>query len=47
MNAKYADVVKTADVLAFLNGLTSGMFDLPKGTAASTPRLGPKLAASV
>ena len=31
MNAKYADVVKTAEVLAFFDGLADGMFDLPKG----------------
>jgi nicotinamidase-related amidase len=46
MNAKYADVVKTADVLAFLDGLPSGMFDLPKGAPVSGPRAGPKLAAN-
>jgi maleamate amidohydrolase len=33
MNAKYADVVKTAEVLAFLDTLPQGMYDLPKGTA--------------
>ena len=32
MNAKYADVVKTAEALAFLDGLPAGMFELPKGT---------------
>ena len=31
MNAKYADVVKTSEVLAFFDTLPSGMFDLPKG----------------
>ena len=31
MNAKYADVVKTAEVLEFFDTLPSGMFDLPKG----------------
>ena len=31
MNAKYADVVKTAEVLSFFDTLPSGMFDLPKG----------------
>jgi maleamate amidohydrolase len=45
MNAKYADVVKTAEVLAFLDKLPSGMFDLPKGSAASAPALMPKRAA--
>jgi isochorismate hydrolase len=33
MNAKYADVVKTSEVLAFLDTLPAGMYDLPKGTA--------------
>ena len=31
MNAKYADVVKTSEVLAYLEKLPSGMFDLPTG----------------
>lgn len=39
MNAKYADVVKTAEVLSFFNSLPAGLFDLPKGT-------GPQLAAA-
>ena len=34
MNAKYADVVKTSEVLEFFDRLPSGMFDLPTGTAA-------------
>ena len=33
MNAKYADVVKTAEVLSFLDTLPEGLFDLPKGEA--------------
>jgi maleamate amidohydrolase len=33
MNAKYADVIKTAEVLAFFDTLPVGMFDLPKGVA--------------
>jgi maleamate amidohydrolase len=33
MNAKYADVIKTAEVLAFFDTLPSGLFDLPKGVA--------------
>ncbi len=33
MNAKYADVVKTSEVLSFFDTLPSGMFDLPKGSA--------------
>ena len=44
MNAKYADVVKTAEVLEFFDTLPSGMFDLPKGTSAPPPK--PKLAAN-
>lgn len=34
MNAKYADVVKTAEVLSFFDSLPSDMFDLPQGTPA-------------
>src|SRR5215813_7760321 len=37
MNAKYADVVKTAEVLAFFDTLPTGMFELPKGVAAPEP----------
>jgi maleamate amidohydrolase len=37
MNAKYADVVKTDEVLAFFGGLPSGMFDLPKGPPIPAP----------
>ncbi len=33
MNAKYADVVKTDEVLTFFDTLEEGMFDLPKGSA--------------
>jgi maleamate amidohydrolase len=46
MNAKYADVVKTDEVLKFLEQLPSGMFDLPKGSSVSVPPLTPKLAAN-
>ena len=35
MNAKYADVVKTAEVLAFFETLPEGQYDLPKGTGAA------------
>ena len=31
MNAKYADVVKTSEVLTFLDTLPAGMYDLPSG----------------
>ena len=44
MNAKYADVVKTSEVLTFLDTLPHGMYDLPKGNAA--PQRGPKHAAN-
>jgi maleamate amidohydrolase len=39
MNAKYADVVKTSEVLTFFDSLPADMFDLPKGAS-------PKLAAA-
>lgn len=32
MNAKYADVISTAEVLAYLDTLDAGMFELPKGS---------------
>jgi maleamate amidohydrolase len=35
MNAKYADVVKTSEILAYLETLPIGMFDLPSGTATA------------
>ncbi len=38
MNAKYADVVKTDEVLAFLDTLPSGMFDLPQGKWPQSPQ---------
>ena len=44
MNAKYADVVKTSEVLAFLDGLPSGMFDLPSGAATAAAATAPKRA---
>jgi len=45
MNAKYADVVKTSEVLTFIDTLPSGMFDLPKGSAVRAPDVSPKRAA--
>ena len=33
MNAKYADVVKTSEVLEFFDTLPSGQYELPKGCA--------------
>ena len=38
MNAKYADVVKTAEVLAFFDTLPPGLFDLPKGKPDIPPQ---------
>jgi len=35
MNAKYADVVKASEVMDYLEGLPSGMFNLPKGSSPS------------
>ena len=32
MNAKYADVVKYAKVLAFFDSLPDGLFEFPKGS---------------
>ena len=31
MNAKYADVVRSGEVIDYINGLPKGLFDLPKG----------------
>jgi nicotinamidase-related amidase len=31
LNAKYADVVKTDEVLSYFDGLPNGLFALPKG----------------
>ena len=38
MNAKYADVVKTAEVLAFFDTLPSGMYELPDGQNSGAAR---------
>jgi hypothetical protein len=35
MNAKYADVVKTDEVLVYFDTLSNGMFNLPTGVPAS------------
>src|SRR5262249_34729789 len=35
MNAKYADVVKTSEILTYLETLPSGLFDLPKGAVVA------------
>jgi nicotinamidase-related amidase len=39
MNAKYADVVKTSEVLTYFDSLPAGMFELPKGAAPPKPKL--------
>jgi len=47
MHAKYGDVVKTAEILAFMDGLSDDLFDLPKGAPMAVPDLMPtKLAAN-
>jgi nicotinamidase-related amidase len=40
MNAKYADVMKTSEVLEFIDGLPSGQYDLPAGN--TVPETGAK-----
>ena len=37
MHAKYADVVPTAEVLAYFDTLPAGLFDLPAGTDRAAP----------
>jgi nicotinamidase-related amidase len=37
MHAKYADVVPTAEVLAYFDRLPTGLFDLPAGDRSATP----------
>jgi hypothetical protein len=32
MNAKYADVVKTSEVLEYFDGLPADQYDLPSGS---------------
>ena len=36
MHAKYADVVPTAEVLAYFDGLPGNLFELPAGTEPAT-----------
>ena len=38
MHAKYADVVPTAEVLAYFDMLPTGLFDLPTGAPAAAPQ---------
>ena len=44
MNAKCADVVKTAEVLEFFDKLPANMFEVPKGASVETPDLTPRRA---
>jgi len=37
MHAKYADVVPTAEVLAYFGRLATGLFDLPAGAREPAP----------
>nr|MDX3809817.1 isochorismatase family protein [Bosea sp. (in: a-proteobacteria)] len=46
MNAKYADVVKTEEILAFFDTVEKGQFSLPAGSAVEVPKLTPVLAKS-
>src|SRR5256714_5497769 len=46
MNAKYADVVKTDEALAFLGSLPGGMFELPTGSPMSSPSIETRRAAN-
>ena len=39
MNAKYADVIPTAEVIAFLDTLPAGLFELPAGTRHEAPHM--------
>ena len=39
MNAKYADVVATSEVLAYFDSLEQDMYDLPKGAGLLQPKL--------
>ena len=41
MNAKYADVVKTDEVLSFFDTIEPGQFNLPAGAPVSVPNLSP------
>jgi nicotinamidase-related amidase len=45
MNAKYADVIPTSEVLAFFDTLPAGLFNLPRGSEVRVPSLTPRMAA--
>jgi nicotinamidase-related amidase len=47
MNAKYADVVKTDEILAFFGTLSHDLFDLPAGMPGTKPDLMPRVAERV
>jgi nicotinamidase-related amidase len=40
MNAKYADIVKLADTLAYIETLPQGLFDLPRGATPPLRKVG-------
>ncbi|AYD04860.1 isochorismatase family protein [Neorhizobium sp. NCHU2750] len=46
MNAKYADVVKTGEILTFFDTIEKGQFNLPQGSSVRVPDLTPALAKS-
>src|SRR6266702_7439303 len=46
MNAKYADVVKTSEALAFVGSLPTGMFELPTGSPTSSTSIETRRAAN-
>ena len=39
MHAKYADVVKTAEVLEYFTTLSDGLFELPSGMEPRAPKM--------
>ncbi len=45
MHAKYADVVKTAEVLEFFETVDPGQYNLPRGSSLKVPKLSPAIAA--
>ena len=45
MNAKYADVIATQEVIDYLDKLPADLFELPKGSEIHHHNLTPKLAA--
>lgn len=45
MNAKYADVLKTAEIIAYMRELPNGMFKLPSGGSTANAKVMPPLRA--